>query len=60
VVATDWQISGLNLKITPKSEVFAPWAPPRKEVSTFLIYHCKGKVFTNIFYAESLFPMCLV
>jgi len=36
VVATDWQISGLNLKIAPKFEVFTPWAPARKEVSTFL------------------------
>jgi len=29
LVDIEWQISGLNLKIATKSEVFVPMAPPR-------------------------------
>jgi len=41
VVGAGWQKSGLNLKIALLFEDFAPWALPKKEVSTFFILIAK-------------------
>jgi len=60
LVGAGCQKSGLNLKILLKSMVLAPLGPPTKRSVNFFDYHCEGKVFTNMFYAESLFPMCFV
>jgi len=49
LVATDWQISGLNLKIAPKSEFVAPLAFPRKEVPTFVIIMAKVRSSQTFF-----------
>jgi len=56
VVGAGWQKSGLNLEI----RVFCPLGTPKKGSVNLFYHHYKGKVFTNIFYVESLFPMCLV
>ena len=54
LVGAGWQKRDLNLKIAPKSEVFAPLVP-NEGSANFFYHHCKGKVFTYIFYVESLF-----
>jgi len=51
LVGAGCQKSRLNLKIPPKSVVFAPLDPQPKSVNVF-VHHCKGKIFTNIFYAR--------
>jgi len=49
LVGTDRQISGLNLKIAPKSQVFDPFDPPTKEVTTCLIIIAKVKSSQTFF-----------
>jgi len=52
VVGADWQKSGLNLKILPKSVVLPPWTPIKRSFN-FFAHQCKGKVFINIFYVKT-------
>jgi len=58
LVGTDWKKGAWtakkqNLWILPR------WTTHQKYF-TFFDHHCKGKVLTDIFYAESLLPTCLI
>jgi len=48
-VGADWQKSGLNFKIPPKSVVFGPLDPTPKEISTFLIIIAKTRSSQTLF-----------
>jgi len=41
---------------SPEFRGFRPLGIPKKGSVNFFDHHCKGKVFPNIFYVESLFP----
>jgi len=56
LVGVDWLKRGLNCKKRN------PWFLPgwTQQNFNFFYHYCKGKVLTDIFYVESLFPRCLV
>jgi len=57
-----WVLTGRKMGWTAENHQkswFLPRWTPAKSFS-FFDHHCKGKVFTDIFYIESLFPTCLV
>jgi len=58
LVDTNCQKSGFKLK--KRNPCFYPRGPFTKKTLSFLDRYCKGKVFTNIFCAETVFPTCLV
>jgi len=45
---------------SPEIRGFFPLGTPKKGSVDFFDRHCKHKAFTNNFYVENLFPMCLV
>ena len=58
-----WVLTGRKVILTAKkneSLCFCPFWTPHQNEFQFFDHHCKGKVFTEFFYAESLFPTCLV
>ena len=59
LAGSDWQKSHWTSKY-PEFRGFCPLGPLHKVSVNLIDHHCKGKVFTNIFYVESLFPTCLV
>jgi len=56
LVSVDWQKKGLNRKKYIKFLDIAPFVPT-KTCFNFFDHHCKGKVLTDTFYVESLFPV---